>query len=115
MNVTNSTNDGVDKNPDGLPVSFTPRTLYILECVSLSLAVVSVVAAMIAFYWFVRMRRTFRQEYVPQSGLRPPARFTNKSSLQSHHAADTEVSPTPSHFCGFAIRELPMPSPEPGS
>lgn len=65
MNVTNSTNDGVDKNPDGLPVSFTPRTLYILECVSLSLAVVSVVAALIAFYWFVRMRRTFRQEYVP--------------------------------------------------
>ena len=65
MNVTNSTNDGVDKNPDGLPVSFTPRTLYILECVSLSLAIASVVAAVIAFYWFVRMRRTFRQEYVP--------------------------------------------------
>lgn len=64
MNVTNSTNDGVDKNPDGLPVSFTPRTLYILECVSLSLAVVSVVAALIAFYWFVRMRRTFRQDLI---------------------------------------------------
>lgn len=90
MNVTNTTSDGVDKNPDGLPVSFTPRTLYILECISLSLAVASVVAALIAFYWFVRMRRTFRQEYVPlQYGLR----LMLTSPLQSHYAVDSEVSP----------------------
>lgn len=60
--IANGTDDGVDKNPDGLPVSFTPHTLYILESVSLSLSTISVFAALVAFYWFVRMRRSFRQE-----------------------------------------------------
>ncbi|KAK8091185.1 g protein-coupled receptor protein [Apiospora phragmitis] len=62
--VANGTDDGVDKNPDGLPVSFTPHTLYILESVSLSLSTISVFAALVAFYWFVRMRRSFRQDLI---------------------------------------------------
>ena len=61
--VANGTDDGIDKNTDGLPVSYTPHTLYILESVSLSLSTISVFAALVAFYWFVRMRRSFRQEY----------------------------------------------------
>ncbi|KAK8029166.1 hypothetical protein PG991_006222 [Apiospora marii] len=62
--IANGTDDGVDKNPDGLPVSFTPHTLYILESVSLSLSTISVFAALVAFYWFVRMRRSFRQDLI---------------------------------------------------
>lgn len=37
------------------------RTLAVM-CVSLSFAAVSVMAALFAFYWFIRMRRGFRQE-----------------------------------------------------
>lgn len=36
--------------------------LRVLMTVSISLATVSVFAAFTAFYWFVRMRRSFRQE-----------------------------------------------------
>ncbi|KAI4603417.1 hypothetical protein KJ359_006213 [Pestalotiopsis sp. 9143b] len=35
-----------------------------LEAVSLSFATISVFAAFIAFYWFVRMRRSFRQDLI---------------------------------------------------
>ena len=37
------------------------HTLTVM-CVALSFATISVVAAQFAFYWFVRMRRSFRQE-----------------------------------------------------
>jgi G protein-coupled receptor GPR1 len=37
------------------------ETLAVM-CVSLVFATISVIAALFAFYWFVRMRRGFRQE-----------------------------------------------------
>ncbi|KAI1434494.1 G protein-coupled glucose receptor regulating Gpa2-domain-containing protein [Xylaria sp. CBS 124048] len=39
------------------------RTLVVM-CISLSLATISVIAALFAFYWFVRMRRGFRQDMI---------------------------------------------------
>lgn len=36
--------------------------MLVVMGVSLSFSTMSVVAAMLAFYWFVRMRRGFRQE-----------------------------------------------------
>ncbi|KAI1635069.1 G protein-coupled glucose receptor regulating Gpa2-domain-containing protein [Biscogniauxia mediterranea] len=38
--------------------------LLALMCISLSVASVSVIAALYAFYWFVRMRRSFRQDLI---------------------------------------------------
>ncbi|KAI8628174.1 G protein-coupled glucose receptor regulating Gpa2-domain-containing protein [Xylariaceae sp. FL1651] len=40
-----------------------PQTLVVM-CVSLSFAAISVIAALFAFYWFVRMRRGFRQDMI---------------------------------------------------
>jgi hypothetical protein len=42
----------------------TPYQIHTLEIVSLSCAIVSILAAVVTFYWFVRMRRSFRQECV---------------------------------------------------
>ncbi|KAI1825937.1 G protein-coupled glucose receptor regulating Gpa2-domain-containing protein [Xylaria intraflava] len=39
------------------------QTLAVM-CVSLSFAAISVIAALFAFYWFVRMRRGFRQDMI---------------------------------------------------
>ncbi|KAI1497483.1 G protein-coupled glucose receptor regulating Gpa2-domain-containing protein [Biscogniauxia marginata] len=38
--------------------------LLALMCISLSVASISVIAALYAFYWFVRMRRSFRQDLI---------------------------------------------------
>lgn len=39
--------------------------------VSLSVSLASLVATVISFYWFAKMRRSFRHEYVPQPPLFP--------------------------------------------
>lgn len=49
-------------DPHVVPPGLTEESLRTLETISLSLATVSVLAAFVAFYWFVRMRRGFRQE-----------------------------------------------------
>jgi len=41
---------------------FRDSQMLAVVCVSLSFAAVSVLAALFAFYWFIRMRRGFRQE-----------------------------------------------------
>jgi hypothetical protein len=41
---------------------FRDSQMLAVMCVSLSFAAVSVLAALFAFYWFIRMRRGFRQE-----------------------------------------------------
>ena len=41
---------------------FTDEGLRGLEITALVLSVISVFCALVAFYWFVRMRRSFRQE-----------------------------------------------------
>jgi G protein-coupled receptor GPR1 len=33
-----------------------------LQCLALAFSIVSVVSAILAFYWFVKMRRSFRHE-----------------------------------------------------
>ncbi|KAI0905668.1 G protein-coupled glucose receptor regulating Gpa2-domain-containing protein [Ustulina deusta] len=43
--------------------SANPHTLAVM-CVSLSFAAISVIAALFTFYWFVRMRRGFRQDMI---------------------------------------------------
>ncbi|KAI2635075.1 G protein-coupled glucose receptor regulating Gpa2-domain-containing protein [Xylaria nigripes] len=43
--------------------SMDSQTLAVM-CVSLSFAAISVIAALFAFYWFVRMRRGFRQDMI---------------------------------------------------
>ncbi|KAI1420964.1 G protein-coupled glucose receptor regulating Gpa2-domain-containing protein [Xylaria sp. FL1777] len=63
---TFSTYDGfiTKRNPPPQgPDLIDSHTLAVM-CVSLSFAVVSVVAALFAFYWFVRMRRGFRQDMI---------------------------------------------------
>ncbi|CAJ2513969.1 Uu.00g020880.m01.CDS01 [Anthostomella pinea] len=42
----------------------TSSQLLSLMCISVSLASISVLAALYAFYWFVRMRRSFRQDLI---------------------------------------------------
>ncbi|GAP82707.1 putative plasma membrane g-protein coupled receptor [Rosellinia necatrix] len=42
----------------------TDSETLVIMCVSISFAIVSVIAALFAFYWFVRMRRGFRQDMI---------------------------------------------------
>ncbi|ORY58125.1 G protein-coupled glucose receptor regulating Gpa2-domain-containing protein [Pseudomassariella vexata] len=53
-----------DRERNDLPPGYNDNTVYTLEALSLSLATVSVFAALVAFYWFVRMRRGFRQDLI---------------------------------------------------
>lgn len=46
------------------------RTLLIL---SLTFASISVISTLFALYWFVRMRRGFRHEYLPAHSPPPPS------------------------------------------
>lgn len=61
--VTNATNDSFAATRDSMASidSIDSQTLAVM-CVSLSFATISVIAALFAFYWFIRMRRGFRQE-----------------------------------------------------
>ncbi|KAL7627319.1 G protein-coupled receptor gpr1 [Parahypoxylon ruwenzoriense] len=43
---------------------FDDPELLVLMCISLSMATISVLAALCAFYWFVRMRRSFRHDLI---------------------------------------------------
>ncbi|KAI1812757.1 G protein-coupled glucose receptor regulating Gpa2-domain-containing protein [Poronia punctata] len=43
---------------------FRDSQMLAVMCVSLSFAAVSVIAALFAFYWFIRMRRGFRQDMI---------------------------------------------------
>jgi G protein-coupled receptor GPR1 len=57
--------------------------VLILRCISLSFASLSVLSTFFAFYWFVKMRRSFRQECVPvlqlleSDPIRSDQEFTN--------------------------------------
>ncbi|KAH8680779.1 G protein-coupled glucose receptor regulating Gpa2-domain-containing protein [Xylariales sp. PMI_506] len=55
--------DGSIRIRDAMPLT-SASDIRILEGISLSTASVSVLAAFIAFYWFVRMRRSFRQDLI---------------------------------------------------
>ncbi|KAI1877355.1 hypothetical protein JX265_003363 [Neoarthrinium moseri] len=44
--------------------TLSDNEILALEAVSLSFATISVFAAFVAFYWFVRMRRSFRQDLI---------------------------------------------------
>ncbi|KAK9778620.1 putative G-protein coupled receptors family 1 profile domain-containing protein [Seiridium cardinale] len=44
--------------------NLTDNQVIALEAVSLSFATISVFSAFVAFYWFVRMRRSFRQDLI---------------------------------------------------
>lgn len=45
------------------PHGLTTSQLKTLKLVSLSVACISISSALVAFYWFVRIRRSFRHEY----------------------------------------------------
>jgi hypothetical protein len=46
------------------PIDWEPSAerVFVLQCVSLAVSTTSLLATMVSFYWFVRMRRTFRHE-----------------------------------------------------
>jgi G protein-coupled receptor GPR1 len=41
---------------------FSSDKLYVLKNISLGVGSLSIVSTLFAFYWFIRMRRNFRQE-----------------------------------------------------
>jgi len=43
-----------------------PGQVKLLQVISLALASLSLLSTVFSFYWFVRMRRSFRHEYVPR-------------------------------------------------
>lgn len=53
-----------DPNQRDNSTGLTDAEILALEAVSLSFATISVCAAFVAFYWFVRMRRSFRQDLI---------------------------------------------------
>lgn len=55
-----STRDIGDNTNEGEDVSESEG--YILQKLALTFATISVASSMLAFYWFVRMRRSFRHE-----------------------------------------------------
>ncbi|KAF4636171.1 hypothetical protein G7Y89_g1921 [Cudoniella acicularis] len=66
-----STLDGVQldmrsltQNSTGTTPNITPHDGYILQCIALTFATISVASAILAFYWFVKMRRTFRHDLI---------------------------------------------------
>ena len=52
------------RNDDGtdIPLSLTAGRVQALELVSLCISLISISMALVAFYWFLRMRRSFRHE-----------------------------------------------------
>lgn len=52
------------RNDDGtdIPLSMTAGKVQALELVSLCVSLISIGMTLIAFYWFLRMRRSFRHE-----------------------------------------------------
>ncbi|KAK5625388.1 hypothetical protein RRF57_001104 [Xylaria bambusicola] len=54
--------DFIAKRDSTQAVNTTDVHMLTIMCVSLSFSIVSVLSAQFAFYWFVRMRRGFRQE-----------------------------------------------------
>lgn len=56
-------------NPQLSPMGALPRRdvfssdkVYVLKSISLGVGSFSIVSTLFAFYWFIRMRRNFRQE-----------------------------------------------------
>jgi len=60
--VADSTNVFTRDLASDLPRGLDSTQLYTLKLVSLCLASVSVTSAILAFYWFIRIRRSFRHE-----------------------------------------------------
>ncbi|TGJ85830.1 hypothetical protein E0Z10_g2960 [Xylaria hypoxylon] len=60
-----TTYDGIimDRDTTEIIDPIDTQTLVVM-CISLFLAAISVIAALFAFYWFVRMRRGFRQDMI---------------------------------------------------
>ncbi|KAJ3556380.1 hypothetical protein NPX13_g10150 [Xylaria arbuscula] len=79
------------------PVGTIDAHTLTVMCISLSFATISVIAAQFAFYWFIRMRRGFRQDMIMlliQSDMSkalwlivsPLVYFITKKPLSSHRA-----------------------------
>ncbi|RDW80485.1 hypothetical protein BP5796_05183 [Coleophoma crateriformis] len=58
-NVTNITSSIA-----GTSQTVSDHEAYVLQCLALSFSVVSVASATLAFYWFVKMRRSFRHDLI---------------------------------------------------
>ncbi|RDW69365.1 hypothetical protein BP6252_08385 [Coleophoma cylindrospora] len=58
-NVTNIT-----PSIAGTSQTVTAHQGYVLQCLALSFSVASVASAVLAFYWFVKMRRSFRHDLI---------------------------------------------------
>ncbi|KAH6676735.1 G protein-coupled glucose receptor regulating Gpa2-domain-containing protein [Halenospora varia] len=55
---------GLSQNVTGITPAVTPHEGYILQCIALTFATISVASSILAFYWFVKMRRTFRHDLI---------------------------------------------------
>ena len=54
----------VQRNIDGtdIPVTMSVGKVHALELLSLCISLISISMALVTFYWFMRMRRSFRHE-----------------------------------------------------
>ncbi|KAI0508780.1 G protein-coupled glucose receptor regulating Gpa2-domain-containing protein [Xylaria bambusicola] len=62
--ILSTYDDYIAKRDSTQAVETTDTHTLAVMCVSLSFAIVSVLSAQFAFYWFVRMRRGFRQDMI---------------------------------------------------
>ena len=53
-----------DNNNAGTSPALTTRQENVLQVLGLTFATISVASALLAGYWFVKMRRSFRHQYV---------------------------------------------------
>jgi len=51
-----------DKNVSTADMVWTKSQGKTLQCLALAFSVVSVASSILAFYWFIKMRRSFRHE-----------------------------------------------------
>jgi hypothetical protein len=74
-----------------------PQDLLVVKLLSLCVGAISLVATVTASYFFLRMRRSFRHEFVTSSlfSATPPRREDRRSKLTHGTRASSQPSPTP--------------------
>jgi G protein-coupled receptor GPR1 len=53
---------GLGGNNTGTAISLSPAEGNILQILALVFSIISVTSSILAFYWFIKMRRSFRHE-----------------------------------------------------
>ena len=97
INLTNTVLIMPPQAPSGLsdaPVStynFSAREKHIQQILAVTLSTTGILYALVSIYWFARMKRIFRHQYVNCCYLVPFVRSPGPLiSSQTHHVADYE-------------------------